>query len=339
MSINSEFKILGESYKNSLSSDFSKNFSYRVKKGMGITIGNSLRRTLLGQIPGYAIRYFEINNINHEFTSVSGMKESFQTLIMNLRKIIFKSLSNEKRSGKASLTIKNIEGEIFASSIQSAEFEIINPDIYLCSLNKDSDLKVDMYIEKGVGYILASNVSSFEYGSEAIICDSFFSPIEEVNFSTDSIENNNMEEELFISIKTNGSITPDNAMDQTIIIWRDELAKISCKMIEVSINDEISSHSYSQVKVHNAYLDARIKNIPDMTSRIISCLDTFNIEYVGQLVTMTEDDLLQQPNFGQGSLKQLSQILNNIGLSLGMKLDNWRCPDIKNEDYEEVLIG
>lgn len=342
MSEQSVFKNLGEVYKNRSDVNFSKEFSYKVKKNMGVTIGNALRRTLLGQVSGYAIRYFNISNVNHEFSNISGMYESVQTLIMNLRKVVFKNLSEDPiTKGYAFLRIKDIEGAIDSSFITSSDFVVVNKNVHLCSLTTDVELNIEMYIERGIGHVLSSNVSASEYERDVIICDSFFSPIEEVNYSVESIENNTCEEELFVSILTNGSVSPDEAMDQAIIIWRDELTKISNKIIEIPEDEnEYIGSSYKPIKVHNAYLDARIKSIPDVSARIASCLDALNVEYVGQLVTMTEDDLLSKPNFGRGSLKDLIRILNNIGLSLGMTLDNWKCPDSKNHsDEESVLIG
>lgn len=329
-SIDVQLKSLGIDYQNAKSSNFSKDFVYKVKKGMGITIGNSLRRILLGHIEGYAIRSVLINGVSHEFSSSSGIKESMQNLIMNLRKIVFKG---EEKNVQAFLNIKNMSGEVFASSVQVSNAEIVNPHLYLCTVQDKAELQVEMIVEKNIGHILASKVNIMEYESFSIICDAFFSPIINVNFEIEDIENNIKEEELVISIVTNGSITPETALDNAIIIWRDEMAKLSNRVLD-SVATQVNNNydnQFEQKVVHSVYLSKEITKI-DLSARVVTCLQALNIKYVGEVVQMTESVLLNEPNFGQGSLNDLNRVLNNMNLKLGMVINDWQPPTEKENN-------
>lgn len=329
MSLQSRFKSLGVLYQTSNSEDFSKEFNYKVTKGMGTTLGNSIRRTLFSQIPGYAIRYVSITGLNHEFSTISGVKESAQELIMNLRKIIFKG---ESKSTKAILNITK-SGEIFASDIKGMTLSIINEDLYLCTMEESATLRVEIYIEKGVGIILSRDVNANDFEMDAIVCDSFFNPVEKVNFEVSSIENNLTEESLSLTITTNGSVSPDEVMDFAIDIWRHEMAKISEKMIVPVMEDAVQS---KQLRILSDTLYYKVSDIQGITTRILNCIKSLNVKYVGELVRYSQKELLEKPNFGENSLNQLVEMLGNMGLTLGMDTTGWERPE--EEISEDIFI-
>ncbi|WP_342262141.1 DNA-directed RNA polymerase subunit alpha [Alphaproteobacteria bacterium endosymbiont of Tiliacea citrago] len=309
------------------SDDFYREFKYKVTKNMGVTLGNSLRRTLFSQIPGNAIRYVLINGLNHEFSAISGVKESAQELIMNLRKIVFKGGATFAR---ATLNVSRA-GEVFASDVKCMSYSIVNENLYLCTLEEEASLKIELYVERGVGIILSNEVSEHEYDSEAIICDSFFNPILTVNFQITSIENNFKEENLSLFVQTNGAVSPDEAMDQAIDIWRQEMSNISERMITAAQDDVPEK----QLRILSDTLYYKISEIQGMTTRILNCIKSLNIRYVGELVQFTQKELLEKPNFGENSLNQLVELLGNIGLTLGMDVTGWKAPV---EDAEDDML-
>lgn len=322
-----KLKSLASESRFNLSDQFYREFSYKVTKNMGITIGNALRRTLLSQIPGNAIRYVLIDGLNHEFSSIPGILESAQELIMNLRKIVFQG---ESQSGKAVLDVSR-EGEIFASEVNSMNYKVVNDNLYLCTLSDAASLKLEMHIEKGVGIILSRDINSQDFDPEAIICDSFFNPVEKVNFQVFSIENNYNEETLKLHVSTNGALSPEEAMDLSIEIWRKEMSKISEKMIMALQDDLPTKH----LRVLSDTLYYKISDVQGMTTRILNCIKSLNIKYVGELVQFTQKELLEKPNFGENSLNQLVELLGNIGLSLGMDITGWECPP---DDLEDDML-
>lgn len=325
MSLRTSLRSLTSGYQNNFSDEFYKEYAYRVTKGMGTTLGNSLRRTLFSQIPGNAIRYVVINGLNHEFSSIPGVKESAQELIMNLRKIVFKG---EAEFARATLNVTQ-GGEVFASDVRCMSYSVVNEDLYLCTLEEAFSLKLEMHVERGVGIILARDVDPSQYSLDSIICDSFFNPIRKVNFEVQQIENNTREESLIFSIHTNGALTPDEAMDLSIDLWRKEMSKISEKMI-IALNEDIG---YKPTRVLSDTLYYKISSIQGMTTRILNCIKSLNIKYVGELVQFTQKELLEKPNFGENSLNQLVELLGNIGLSLGMDVTGWEPPvDEAEED-------
>lgn len=328
MSLQSKLESLFSDSRFNNSEDFYKEFSYKVTKGMGVTIGNSLRRTLFSQIHGNAIRYVLINGLNHEFSAIPGVKESAQELIMNLRKIVFKG---EAAFARATLNVSR-GGEIFASDVRCMSYSIVNEKLYLCTLEEGASLKLEFHIERGVGIILSRDVSANEFDLEAIICDSFFNPVEKVNFDVSSIENNNKEEVLTLFVYTNGAVSPDEAIDSCIELWRKEMAKISEKMI-TAVQENAPN---KQLRVLSDTLYYKVSEVQGMTTRILNCIKSLNIKYVGELVKFTQKELLEKPNFGENSLHQLVELLGNIGLTLGMDVSGWEPP--LEEAEEDTLI-
>jgi len=299
-------------------------FYYKnLRKGMGLTIGNCLRRTLLSCVPGYAIRSCTIDGVQHEFSAIDGIKESAQELIMNLKKVVF---SGQEREVFAELSV-NKAGDVYADSIVGSNVDVVNKDLYICSVSKSFDLKIRMQIEKSVGIILSSDVKDGEFEIGSIVCDSFFSPIEHVNFEVVEKEGYQDFEELKLSILTNGSISAEEAHQFALNVISEEFSKGTLKFEETKSNyvyDHKAQVKNAKINITPRHLDLKIEDL-ELSNRVISCLKSNNVYYVGQLVQCTEDDLMKHPNFGKNSLKLLTEKLTTLGLTLGMEV-NWQVP-------------
>jgi DNA-directed RNA polymerase subunit alpha len=329
----SKIKFLGLKEQQLNDENFSAVVEYNnLKSGMGTTIGNALRRVLLGHIPGYSIRSVAIAGIHHEFSAVPGVKEDAQQLIMNLKKVVFKG---EISKTKASIsTVK--AGIVTAADIVCSNMVIVNPDAYLCTLSEGFNLKLEMNLEKGVGIVLASQVKDYEIEVGSIACDAFFSPIENVNFEVQSIENGY--ENLKITIISNGSVKPVEAFKYALGLTIEQFGKQEYYSVESKSN---AANRTKKIDVLNPNLFLKIEDLPEIPTRAVKCLKMLGAVFVGDLVKLSKETLMNEPNFGENSLNKLSEKLATIGLSLGMDLPGWPPENLeaKSDDIRSNFIG
>ena len=319
----SKLESIGIAFKNLEDENYKKTFHYsRLKKGMGLTIGNALRRVLLGHIPGYAIRSISIQGIQHEFNSIPGMKEDVQEFIMNLRKIVFKG---SVPSSKAVLQI-NKSGVVTAKDVKGVNLDIVNKELYICNISSKTSqiFKIEMFIEKKVGIICARDAKDMLIESGSIVCDSFFSPVVHVNFVIDELDSEY--ENLEISITTNGSVTPEFAFNFALDVLKEQLFKNSAKKIEIEKSNVVMER---EVNLIASKLSMKIEDLPDVSNRALNCLHEMGVKYVGDLVKLTEKKLMDKPNFGKNSLSQLKEKLSMIGLKFDMNVK------FSSDDIEE----
>lgn len=297
-----------------------------IKKGMGITIGNALRRVLLDKVPGCAITSLKIAGIQHEFSVIPGVKEDVQQLIMNLKKVVFKSDVN---SLKATLNVSK-EGVVTAGDISVSSCEVINKEIYICSIEKGFELKVELLIEKGIGIKRASHKLNHDTEIGSIALNAFFSPVISVNFKVEEKENMHLED-LDVEIITNGSIAPKEAFNYALDLLYDQFNKTSA----IEKSEEVVNHSKSEVVMEtiSPSLYIEIKNISGFSGRILNCFKQLGIVYVGDLVQYSKEDLLNSPNFWENSLNTVVDVLSTMDLELGMKI-NWPPKDLEEKVKE-----
>lgn len=286
-----------------------------LEPGFGHTLGNSLRRTLLSSIPGAAVTQVRFDGeTRHEFTVIDGVKEDVTDIILNVKDLVLRSHSEEP----VTLRIDTRgPAEVRATDIQTtADVEILNPDLYLASVNASGRLAVDLTVEQGRGYLSAER-SKGTTTIGVIPVDAIFSPVRRVSFSIEPtrVEQATNFDRLTIEIETDGSITPREALASA----GDTLRKLVDLVAELS--DEPRGLELGEIAAPTSTspdLDLPIEEL-DLTERPRNCLKRARIDTIGQLVQRTEDDLLAITNFGGKSLDEVREKLDERGLSLRVK--------------------
>jgi len=285
-----------------------------LEPGFGYTLGNSLRRTLLSSIPGAAITQVRFDDALHEFTTLPGIKEDVTDIILNLKDVVLRVESEEP------VTLRlDVRGpaDVTAADIQlTSDVEILNPDLVLATLNTKGRLAIELTVERGRGYVSADrNKKSTTIG--VIPVDSIFSPVRRVAFSVEPtrVEQSTNYDRLILDIETDGSISPREALasaGDTLRSLVSLVADMSDSPMGLELGDVGAASSGSPD------LDLPIEDL-DLSERPRNCLKRAQINTVGELVTKTEDDLLAITNFGQKSLDEVLQKLDERGLALRNK--------------------
>lgn len=287
-----------------------------LEKGAGITLGNSLRRVLLGYLPGAAVTQVRIEGVQHEFTTIPDAKEDVIEFLLNVKELRLKSLS--ERSGTLILDVEGA-GRVCAADIKpSAEFEITNPELCLITLNTpDASLYVEMDVELGMGFRAAESMENMPVGT--IPVDAIFTPIRKVNYSVEPmhIGRETGRERLSLDVWTDGTTTPVDAVSRAAGILIEQLTpfleyvkisqmKAEERLIRLSIPDEKYNMPVEQL---------------DLSVRTMNCLRRSNITTVGELIGKGTKELLKLRNFGQKSYQEIESRLASIGLSLNPKVE------------------
>lgn len=288
--------------------------------GYGHTIGNSLRRVLLSSIEGASITSIKIDGVQHEFQSIEGVLEDVTDIVVNLKKVLLVSESREP----AILTIDvNRDGAVTAGDIlEDSNFKVVNPDQIICTLDKPQRFYAEMQVRVGRGYCAGDDNKEPEQPIGVIAIDSLFSPVRLVKYS---VENTRVGQEmdydkLILEVTTDGRITPDDAMKQSAAILKhhlDVFDEVSQDQIEFeSEGKEISEEQNRLRKLLNMSV-----NEIELSVRAANCLNNANITSVGELAMKSEQEMLKYRNFGKKSLNEIKDKLEQLGLSLGMKID------------------
>jgi DNA-directed RNA polymerase subunit alpha len=300
---------------------FSKIILEPLEPGYGFTLGNALRRILLSSMPGFAVTEVSIDNVQHEYSSIEGVKEDVINILLNLKQLAVKLTVGES----AELVIdKKGPCIVYASDIQLPHgVEVINPDLTIAHLNEYAHLKMRMKVEKGIGYITtdANAVAHDETSSHTVghlKLDSIFSPVKKVAYFVDRarVENRTDLDKLTIELSTNGTIDPEEAI------------RISASILQKQLSAFVDLRFDQQTKSRNNMNDfdpMLLRSVDDLelTVRSENCLKAENIHLIGDLVHKTEQELLKTPNLGKKSLTEIKDVLAARGLSLGMKIDSW----------------
>lgn len=297
-----------------------------LERGFGVTIGNSLRRVLLSSLPGAAITMIRVNGVLHEFATISGVVEDVANMILNLKQIRLKLLS--KRPEKVMVHLKG-PGEFKAGDIQngSTEFEVLNPDFHIATLNEDADFDIEFRISRGHGYVPAEENKQPDQPIGAIPIDAIFTPTKKVSYRVENtrLGHRTDYEKLIFDIETDGSITPDDALTYAAKILKDHFQPF--------INFDIEPEEEETVEVDEEVLQIRkLLKMPvdelELSVRSYNCLMAANIRTIGDLVKRDEQEMLKFRNFGRKSLQELTKILEEKGLHFGMDTEKY----LKGED-------
>src|SRR5512136_161296 len=303
------------------------------ERGFGITIGNSLRRILLSSLQGGAITSLKVDGVLHEFSTIPGTKEDITEIILNLKEVRLK-LHTE---GPKTIRVKTEGPKILkAGDIQTGDaVEILNPDHYIATLSRDSKLSVEMTVKMGRGYIPAERNKEENQPIGTLPMDAIFSPIKKVNYTVTNARVGQITDydKLTLEAWTDGSINPEEAVAHAAKILKEQLS------IFITFEEEEEVEGVKEPEDHQTHNENLYRSVDELelSVRSANCLKHANIKLIGDLVQKTEAEILATKNFGRKSLNEIKEILSEMGLSLGMKLDNW--PPKKEEEVESGAVG
>jgi DNA-directed RNA polymerase subunit alpha len=294
-------------------------FAEPLERGYGTTIGNSLRRILLSSLPGFAITAVRIKGVLHEFSTIPGVKEDVTDIVLNLKEVRLRLHEGDqltatlKAKGEAVVTARDITG--------GPSLEILEPDRHIATLDKSAELDMELVIKRGRGYVPGER-SEDEEPIGTLRLDAVFAPIKKVNFTVTNarVGQRTDYDRLAIEIWTDGSIWPREALTYAARVLRDQMAIFAG--VEEEAEVPITGGDRQEVRpAFNEYLYRPVEGLP-ISVRAFNGLQNADIKYIGELVQRTEQDMLKIKNFGRKSLNEIKEVLTDMGLSLGMRLDN-----------------
>ncbi|MBN2125346.1 MAG: DNA-directed RNA polymerase subunit alpha [Deltaproteobacteria bacterium] len=300
-----------------------------LERGFGVTIGNALRRILLSSLQGAAIVSVKFDNVVHEFSTIPGVLEDVTDIILNLKEIKLRLLAGEEATIRMS---REGEGAVTADEIETdGKVAILNPDKHIATLNKEAKLNMEMVVKMGKGYVTAETNKGSEQGIGLIPIDAIFSPIQKVNYVVSNARVGQITDydKLTLEVWTDGSVSPDDAVAYAAKILKEQMGPFINFEEEPEPEEEDQEEEEEKL---NQNLFRPVSEL-ELSVRSANCLKNANITLIGELVQKSESEMLKTKNFGRKSLNEIKAILEEMGLSLGMKLDNF--PPLKPADDED----
>ncbi len=290
-----------------------------LERGYGITVGNSLRRILLSSLQGAAITALRVDGALHEFTTVSDVVEDVTDIVLNLKEVVLKAAQAKTYTVRID---KEGPGPVHARDIQLVDgLQVLNPDHVVATLDKKGPLAVELTVNVGRGYVPAERNKTPAMSIGTIPIDALFSPVRKVNYTVTNarVGQQTDYDKLTLEVWTNGAVRPQDAVAYAAKILKEQLS-IFINFEETEETHYASSGSEGEPLNENLF---RSVDELELSVRSANCLQNANIQLIGELVQRTEQDMLKTKNFGRKSLKEIKEILANMGLSLGMKIDSW----------------
>ncbi|MDQ1694042.1 MAG: DNA-directed polymerase subunit alpha [Acidobacteriaceae bacterium] len=300
-----------------LTETFGKFSAQPFERGFGTTVGNALRRVLLSSIEGAAVTAVKIEGVLHEFQSITGVVEDATDIILNLKQIPFK-LNGE---GPKALYLRAEQPGVVTSGMIEADgdVEILDKNIYIATVSEGGKLDMEMRLKRGRGYIAADKNFDSDLGIGFIPVDSVHSPVRKVNYAVDAARLGQITDydKLTLEVWTNGSVLPADAIGLAAKLIKDHMS------IFINFEEEIEAEHATdegRMQLRNENLNRSVEEL-ELSVRSYNCLKNANIQTIGELVQKTEPEMLKTKNFGRKSLNEIKEILAQMGLSLGMKID------------------
>lgn len=295
-----------------------------LERGFGITLGNALRRILLSSLQGAAVTAVQIQGVVHEFSSIPGVREDVTDLVLNIKGI---AVAMGAEGSKRLRLQADGPSEVTAGMIaESAGIEIMNPDHVICHLDKGASLSMELTVESGKGYVPASQNRAEDSPIGLIPVDAIFSPIRQVAYKVENERVGQITDydRLLLTIETDGSVTPEDAIAFAARIMQDQLQPF--------INFEEPKLEAAEEDTDSLPFNRNLLRKVDeleLSVRSANCLKNDNIVYIGDLVQKTENEMLRTPNFGRKSLNEIKEVLKVMNLELGMDIENWPPENIE----------
>jgi len=307
-----------------------------LERGFATTIGNSLRRILLSSIQGAAITSVRIDKALHEFTAIPGILEDVTEIILNLKVVRLKLNTAE---GQTVRIDKKGKGPVTAADIISdGSVEVMNPEQHICTITGKGKFSVELEVKWGKGYRPAEMNKSDDQPIGVIPIDSIFTPVKKVQYIVTQarVGQQTDYDKLTLEIHTDGSVKPENALAYASKILKQHMA-IFINFDEEKAEPEIEESPESEEPPLNENLYRTVEDL-ELSVRSANCLKNANITYIGELVQRTEPEMLKTKNFGRKSLNEIKQLLEEMELSLGMKIDEWERPEPDAAEAEDEKI-
>lgn len=294
-----------------------------LERGFGVTIGNSFRRILLSSLPGIAINAVKINGIEHEYSSIEGVKEDVYEIILNLKEVRFKQV--EQSSGIVHVS-KSGEGTLTAGDINeaTADYEVLNPDLVIATMAGDAELEMELHVGRGRGYVPAEEQDvDTEEDVNLIPIDAIYTPIKQVQFDVENVRVGQRTdyEKLIMNITTDGSINSKEALTIAGKILKEHTEKFITEEIDEPFTQEEEEVDAEKQRIANL-LKTSIEDL-NLSVRSYNCLKSANINTIGELVARDEQDLLKFRNFGKKSLAELVEVIEGKDLHFGMDVTKY----------------
>ena len=303
-------------------------FEFRpLEPGYGITVGNALRRILLSSLEGFAIISVKFEGIDHEFSTINGVIEDVTQIILNLKQVRFRQITEGIDNEKIVVTVsgKNLlTGGDLNSYLSS--FEVLNPDHVICSMEAEIKLQMELTISKGRGYVPAEENQPVDAEFGIIAVDSIYTPIKNVKYEIENyrVEQKTDYEKLVMEISTDGSIHPKDALKEAAKILIYHFMLFSDDKITIDSDDKLANEEFDEEILHmRQLLKTKLIDL-DLSVRALNCLKAAEVDTVGDLVKFNKNDLLKFRNFGKKSLTELDELLEQMNLSFGMDVTRYK---------------
>ncbi len=289
-----------------------------LERGFGTTLGNALRRILLSSLRGGAVTSIKIDGVLHEFSTIPGVREDVTDIVLNIKMLALKV----EEEGNRRMTLEATgPAVVTAAQIQTdSSVQIMNPDLVICTLDAGAKIKIEMNVTTGKGYVPASQNRPADCPIGLLPIDSIFSPVKTVVYKVVNarVGQQTDYDKLYLTVETNGVVTPEDAVALSARILQDQLKTF------INFEDPQEAQEEEQ-KVVLPFPAALLKKVDELelSVRSANCLKNDNIVYIGDLVQRTESDMLRTPNFGRKSLNEIKEVLDTMGLHLGMSVEGW----------------
>jgi DNA-directed RNA polymerase subunit alpha len=303
-------------------------FEFRpLEPGFGVTIGNALRRILLSSLEGFAITSVKIEGVEQEFSTVKGVLEDVTEIILNLKQVRFKRLIETEFSEKATVIIAQ-QKEFRAGDINKflSVFQVLNPELVICSMDTSVKLTMEISIDKGRGYVSSEENKTLSSSLGRIAIDSVHTPIRNVKFDVDNfrVEQKTDYEKLILYITTDGSIHPKNALKESARILIHHFMLFSDEKITLDETEKAVAEEFDEMSLHiRQLLKTKLADM-DLSVRALNCLKAADVETLGDLVAFNKNDLLKFRNFGKKSLTELEELVKAKGMEFGMNVAKYK---------------
>ncbi|MEY4879001.1 MAG: hypothetical protein RJB62_470 [Pseudomonadota bacterium] len=303
-----------------------------LERGFGLTLGNALRRVLLSSLQGAAVTAIQIDGVLHEFSSIPGVREDVTDIVLNVKQIALRMHAE----GPKRLSLRaDGPGEVTAGQIAAtADIEVLNPNLVLCTLDEGVQLRMELTVNTGKGYVPADRNRPEDAPIGLMPVDSLFSPVKKVSYKVENTREGQIldYDKLAMQVETNGAISAENAVAYAARILQDQL--------QVFINfEEPKERVADESKPDLAFNPVLLKKVDELelSVRSANCLKNDNIVYIGDLIQKTEAEMLRTPNFGRKSLNEIKAVLAEMGLHLGMEVAGWPPENIEElaKRYED----
>lgn len=305
-------------------------FEFRpLEPGYGQTIGNALRRILLSSLGGFAICSIRIEGVAHELDTIPGVKEDVTNIILNLKQIRFKQLTEDHDTERGTVNVTGTD--VFTAGDLGkvlSGFEVLNPDLVICHLDSSASFQMDFTINKGRGWVPADENRELLNGSELneIAIDSIYTPIKNVKYAVENyrVEQKTDYEKLVIEVTTDGSIPPKEALKEAAKILIQHFMMFSDEKITLEAPQEDTPEEFDEEVLHmRQLLKSKLVDM-GLSVRALNCLKSAEVETLGELVVFNKNDLLKFRNFGKKSLSELDELLEKLHLSFGMDISKYK---------------